>query len=77
LRYSTLHLSRIRYSIPTRQAVLQSRVVERVCGGSGCEESVCDKVEERESIECVIVCDKVEEGGSVECVIVWRLLIEC
>jgi hypothetical protein len=38
---------------------------------------VCDKVEERGSIECVIMCDKVEEGGSVECVIVWRLLVEC
>jgi hypothetical protein len=46
--------------------------VERVYGGS-----VCDKVEERGNIKCVIMCDKAEEGGSVDCVIAWRFLIEC
>jgi hypothetical protein len=42
LRHPTPHLSRIR--IPTRQAVLQSRVVER--GGRIEGVIVCDKVEE-------------------------------
>jgi hypothetical protein len=64
------HLSRIRYSIPTRQAVL----VERVCGeveeeGSSCGGSVCDKVKEGGSVEGGRTCQVCDLSG--------RHLIEC